>query len=63
MYIDIREVSRRQKSLFLLETVMEEFVRYGGRDEMSYVKGSMRSFTQKLGQYNICSSVGEAADI
>jgi len=30
---------------------------------MSYVKGSIRSFTQQLVQYNICSSVGEADDI
>jgi len=31
-------------------------VRYEVRDEMSSVKGSIRSFTQKLVQYNICSS-------
>jgi hypothetical protein len=42
---------------------MEEFVRYEARDDMSDVKDSIRSFTQKLAQYNICSWVVEAVDI
>jgi hypothetical protein len=51
------------KNPFLLEIVIQEFVRKEGMDEMAYVKGSIRSFAQKLVQYNICSTVGVAADI
>jgi hypothetical protein len=54
---------RGGKNPFLLEIVMEEFVRNEGRAEMAYVKGSIRSFKQKVVQYNICCSAGEAADI
>ena len=63
VYIDFREVRKSRKFFILLEIVMEEFVRYEVRDGMSDVKGSIRSFTQKLTQYNICSWVGEGADI